>query len=650
MKKVYLLGAILISGVTAFGQLNSNAYNFSSRKINAPKSQASKPEAKKVKATEKAAGDLLWSEDFETGSLTTNNGTWSSVGQDDYWSVGTTHPFWSSGSTDLTGSFLIWNSYDPNANEASFASTSVSGSITSPTIDLTGISSAIMVFNTEAMYCCNVNEFPFRVSISNDNGTTWSDTVSLDFGVGRNSATEYIGSPLSYILKLDQFNTAFTATTKIKFIWESINADQNGQYNTHYYWNIDDIQIIENYNYDVSTEKMWLADMVNDYEYTDIPQAFGGNLTVQAKLRNIGANIPTTLGVKVEIYDTSGVLITSATKGGTLSNNFTYEYDTITFNTGLDLSSLNIDMYNIYAIVEMDQTDENAANDSIYRTIRISDFYYGQRDYNQGSFYSNYADSDEPSYEPMELGNAMYIPDNIDIHGIEIPISNTTYYPTTAGEELTVNFYEFDPNGDDFQTAHTQLDPVRYFTIESSMVPSSGAQRVLLNFHQATGDQGSVALTGGKYYIVSVAHAGGTDKSFSTLVNQEDEDYSTHLFGDYGSTPGDRWFVAGEQFQARLVFDESLSLNENNTFANVSEVYPNPTTGEATIAYNLGNASNVTVKVVDITGKVVYTVPAENKAAGKHNLNINAASFKSGVYYVTIVTEESQVTKKLIRK
>jgi len=47
MKKVYLLGVILFSGVTAFGQLNSNAYNFSSRKINAPKSQASKPEAKK---------------------------------------------------------------------------------------------------------------------------------------------------------------------------------------------------------------------------------------------------------------------------------------------------------------------------------------------------------------------------------------------------------------------------------------------------------------------------------------------------------------------------------------------------------------------------------------------------------------------------
>ena len=53
---------------------------------------------------------------------------------------------------------------------------------------------------------------------------------------------------------------------------------------------------------------------------------------------------------------------------------------------------------------------------------------------------------------------------------------------------------------------------------------------------------------------------------------------------------------------------------------------------------------------MDITGKVVYTQNESNKAAGEHTIDINAASFRSGVYYVTISTDEAQVTKKLIRK
>ena len=653
MKKVYLLGASLIFGACAFAQLNATDYKFNSIKMKASKFQKPILDKKKVKGkVEKAAGDVIWSEDFETGSLTTSNGTWVTGGTNDtYWNVGSTHALAAFGWTsNLNGSFLQWDSYNPNSSEASFASTAVDGSVTSPTIDLSTVTNAVLNFKTESMYCCNVNEFPWGLAISVDNGTTWSDTVELDFGVDRNSATEYVEAPMNYSYNLNKFGVTFSANTKIKFVWTALNQDVNGQLNTHYWWDIDDIEIIENYNYDVSLNSMWLADIFNDYEYTDIPQSFGGELTVMATMTTLGAQAPTNLSLKVEIYDTAGTFITSAT-GGAFSNNFVYESDTVVFNTGIDLSSLDLNMYYAEASLTMDQTDENSSNDKVSRIFRISDFYYGQRDYDaQYRFYNNVGDANAPEYQAYELGNAMYIPTDIELHGLELPIANTTNYPTTPNTELAVKFYEYDPMGTDFQNNHIPLDPIRYFTIVDSLVPASGANTVVLNFHKAEGENGPVALTGGKYYIVAISHDGGTDNSFSTLVNNSDDDYSTHLFGDYGSTAGDRWFTYGEQFTGRLVFDASLNINENNTFANVSEVYPNPTTGEATIAYNLDNSSNVSVKVVDITGKVVYTAPAENKAAGKHNVNINAASFNSGVYYVTIATEESQVTKKLIRK
>ena len=90
-----------------------------------------------------------------------------------------------------------------------------------------------------------------------------------------------------------------------------------------------------------------------------------------------------------------------------------------------------------------------------------------------------------------------------------------------------------------------------------------------------------------------------------------------------------------------------LGLDEL-TGTNVA-LYPNPTTGEATINYSLMNAAKVAVNVVDITGKTIYTTSVAQNT-GANSITFDATSFTSGVYYVTVATEGSTVTKKLIKK
>jgi hypothetical protein len=98
-----------------------------------------------------------------------------------------------------------------------------------------------------------------------------------------------------------------------------------------------------------------------------------------------------------------------------------------------------------------------------------------------------------------------------------------------------------------------------------------------------------------------------------------------------------------------LNFDPTLIVNENNAFATIGNVYPNPTNGEATINYSLVNAAKVGVNVTDLTGKTVYSTSlAQN--AGTNKISFDATAFKSGVYYVTVATEGSTVTKKFIKQ
>ena len=61
------------------------------------------------------------------------------------------------------------------------------------------------------------------------------------------------------------------------------------------------------------------------------------------------------------------------------------------------------------------------------------------------------------------------------------------------------------------------------------------------------------------------------------------------------------------------------------------------------------NSSDISVEVLDVTGKVVYSVAKDTKVAGQHSVNIDATAFKSGIYYVTLSSNEGKVTQKLIK-
>lgn len=79
-------------------------------------------------------------------------------------------------------------------------------------------------------------------------------------------------------------------------------------------------------------------------------------------------------------------------------------------------------------------------------------------------------------------------------------------------------------------------------------------------------------------------------------------------------------------------------------------VYPNPVSELAKIGFNLSNASDVTINIVDLTGKVVKSKSYGNLSEGEHTLEMNVSDLAASTYFTVISTPDKAYGNKLFIK
>ena len=89
---------------------------------------------------------------------------------------------------------------------------------------------------------------------------------------------------------------------------------------------------------------------------------------------------------------------------------------------------------------------------------------------------------------------------------------------------------------------------------------------------------------------------------------------------------------------------------------NLSQNYPNPFNPATTINFSLASDSKVSLKIFDVIGQEVAQLVNGQLAAGQHNVNFDASSLNSGVYFYKIEangvdgTSYSSVKKMILTK
>jgi len=76
---------------------------------------------------------------------------------------------------------------------------------------------------------------------------------------------------------------------------------------------------------------------------------------------------------------------------------------------------------------------------------------------------------------------------------------------------------------------------------------------------------------------------------------------------------------------------------------------PNPTTNQTTLTFELAEASQINIALVDLTGKpVIKLINNTQKEAGIHQATINTTNLPTGMYYCTLINKETVNTQKLL--
>ncbi|HBZ00698.1 MAG TPA: hypothetical protein DEO84_05165 [candidate division Zixibacteria bacterium] len=90
--------------------------------------------------------------------------------------------------------------------------------------------------------------------------------------------------------------------------------------------------------------------------------------------------------------------------------------------------------------------------------------------------------------------------------------------------------------------------------------------------------------------------------------------------------------------------DEDIPQPKNFSLA---QNYPNPFNARTNIDFELTKGSMVNLSVYDITGARVSTLVNGKLDAGRHQVNWDANGVASGVYFYTLRTNDTEVTKKM---
>jgi len=239
-------------------------------------------------------------------------------------------------------------------------------------------------------------------------------------------------------------------------------------------------------------------------------------------------------------------------------------------------------------------------------------------------------------------------------------ISNSNLVYCTAFNQGT---QLFNPNGLSFLNTLTSMQRPFGYWIKVNNAVNSGSYRM-------TNNEGS--LFSPEFMFVN------GESNLNNYVGQYIEVYSssdvltskieileggylmtTPLYGDDPSTDIMEGLQEGESITFRFNGEDIISdfnfagnmeLKELNLeFSEFGlTIYPNPLEDKTNINFNLSTSSEVSIKVFDITGRVVEVLIDENKQEGNHSVIWNASQFDNGVYLIKLFINNKLVDSERV--
>jgi hypothetical protein len=84
------------------------------------------------------------------------------------------------------------------------------------------------------------------------------------------------------------------------------------------------------------------------------------------------------------------------------------------------------------------------------------------------------------------------------------------------------------------------------------------------------------------------------------------------------------------------------SSNGNGSNSDL-RVFPNPVVDNSNVTFNLDKKGTATVKIYDLTGKVVFENDYENLSVGTNTIEFETSEMLKGIYIITVLQANKRI-------
>lgn len=513
----------------------------------------------------------------------------------------------------------------------------VTGTMTTPVIDCSALTSVIVEWSQYFRYCC-FSASPLTLEVSTDGGNNW--IVFPANGNFTPSANSLSANPLNTRVDI---SCAAAGQSSVLVRWGYNTAAAAGY--SHYFWGIDDIEIFDNSIVnDLEILQVTNGDVFNIWEYRVTPfeqrtYAADGGLLVGVIYRNNGSADQTNTSINVDILDGAGTVV-----GNAVSTPFTMEAfgntaecpsflsDTLYIQTGWEPSAIGT--YTVRAsILSLDATDETSTNNTMDKIIVYSTDEYGHEDEAalDIELTPRASDTSPGEFDPTGYGAFYTCPNAGSLaYGLTVVFGPTS----DAGADYLAILFEGSPNdaavlaSQDYVLDAALIDNgYQYFPFDApvDLLPGTVYFNGVLN-------ENTSALQ------LTVAAEDNSDTDNSSSVYEKAGDGSFVWFGSQSFSPAVRMILS-----ERVTVDEINS--DNLTFFQFA---PNPAVSSTRVNFELTSAANVAYEVRDITGKLIEFKNLGKYTPGMNNFELNVAGLNAGNYEVSLVIGGSRMFTKTL--
>ena len=399
-----------------------------------------------------------------------------------------------------------------------------------------------------------------------------------------------------------------------------------------YSWEIDDIKV-----YDTPANDTRIDNYLSytDYERTGYYEYGAWPLS----------QIPADLAAAAKVYNVGFEDQTNVTLDVTAAGTTAYSTPiTLSYATADTLSAAYLPTalgpVTVDYLLTADAADENPGNNMASQSFEVTDLSWGR---DEGTPVNAAPAEGTDDYIAVSLFD---IVDDVVIYAIDVAVM--------AGSETGTSIITHLFDGFDDNFLAEQYGGILQSTDEFDIIAgnTNDVGVPVTNWYTLVFDEPYLA-SAGDWLGAGFEHYGGSNVQYGE--SKYTQDNTAFIYGPFGAGSAYDWYYTNEVPMVRLNLNPNAvnTISEetvNTTGFEMFPSFPNPTNGVTRIQFRLDRAADVNFEVIDITGKVVYTLDMGTQAPGYNSISVDASEFAAGVYTYTLSVDGERSTDRLMVK